>query len=83
MQITINIPDEIAAKIQSRGVSPQRFVEEVLAEHCRLGSPLPPPRALSPQEFEEALDRLARFSDQIPALPIEAFSRESLYSDHD
>jgi len=34
---------------------------------------------LSDDRFEAALDRLAQFSEKIPDLPIEAFSRESLY----
>ena len=35
------------------------------------------------EEFEKSLDRIAQFSDKIPALPDVAFSRESLYGDHD
>jgi hypothetical protein len=35
------------------------------------------------EEFEQSLDRIAQFSDKIPALPDEAFFRESFYSDHD
>ena len=35
------------------------------------------------EEFEKALDRIAQFSQKIPVLPDEAFSRESLYQDHD
>lgn len=35
------------------------------------------------EEFEKSLDRIAQFSDKIPALPDEAFSRESIYRDHD
>jgi len=41
--------------------------------------PLPAPKELSDEQFEAALDRMAQFSDKTPDLPIEAFSRESLY----
>jgi hypothetical protein len=34
------------------------------------------------EEFRASLDALTRFLEKIPALPIEAFSRESLYEDH-
>jgi len=40
-------------------------------------------KSASLEEFEKTLDRIAQFSDEIPALPDEAFSRESLYQDHD
>ncbi len=35
------------------------------------------------EEFEQSLDRIAEFSNKIPVLPDEAFSRASLYEDHD
>jgi hypothetical protein len=35
------------------------------------------------EDFNASLDRLTRYSDKIPSLPIEAFSRESFYEDHD
>jgi hypothetical protein len=36
----------------------------------------------SPEETEAWLDRLARFSDKIPPMPGETFSREMIYQDH-
>jgi hypothetical protein len=38
---------------------------------------------LTREEVRAWLDRLAQFSDQIPQLPDEAFTRESFYQDHD
>jgi hypothetical protein len=61
--------------------SPTQIVEQALAD--RLQRKLPPAKNLSPDELEAALDRMAQFSDKIPLLPDEAFSRESLYQDHD
>jgi hypothetical protein len=82
MQVTINIPDELAAQIQSRGLTPQSYVEHLIAEQAATakGSAA---HKLSLEEFEASLDELTRYSDQIPVLPSEAFSRESLYQDHD
>ena len=40
---------------------------------------LPVPKELSDERFEAALDRMTQFSEKIPDLPIEAFSRESFY----
>jgi hypothetical protein len=33
--------------------------------------------------MEEFLQKMAEFSDKIPRLPDEAFTRESFYQDHD
>ncbi len=67
--------------------SPTQIVEEALAERLDREPPvlttLPPAKRLSPDQWEAALDRMAQFSDRIPLLPDEAFSRESFYQDHD
>ena len=82
MQVTVNIPDELAAQIRSRGLTPQSYVEGLIAEQIATarGSAMD---KLSLEEFEASLDELPRYSDKIPVLPAEAFSRESLYQDHD
>jgi len=80
MQITVTIPDELAAQAQARGLTPEGYIEKLIAEQSA-----PPQRSqeLSQEDFTASLDALTRYSDKIPALPIEAFSRESLYADHD
>ena len=40
-------------------------------------------KSLSPSQLDQTLAELAQFSHKIPLLPDEAFSRESLYQDHD
>lgn len=82
MQVTVNIPDELAAQVQSRGLTPQSYVEHLIAEQTATagGSAA---HKLSLEEFEASLDELTRYSGKIPVLPSEAFSRESLYQDHD
>jgi hypothetical protein len=34
-------------------------------------------------DMKEFLDKMAEFSDKIPQLPDDAFTRESFYQDHD
>ena len=79
MQITVNIPDELAAEAHARGVTPEAYVEQVLAKSVSAQV-----RRLfrSPQEVHSWLDSLSQFSEQIPPLP-ETISREWLYQEHD
>ena len=78
MQVTVNISDELAAQILSRGLTPQSYVEGLIAEQTATTSRAVTHK-LSVEEFEASLDELTRYSDKIPVLPVEAFSRESLY----
>jgi hypothetical protein len=83
MQITVTIPDELAAQVQSRGLTPEKYVERLIAERTPVALEGSRNRELSAEEFNSSLDALARYSHKIPSLPIEALSRESLYQDHD
>ena len=40
-------------------------------------------KSLSRGQLDKTLEELGQFSHKIPLLPDEAFSRESLYRDHD
>jgi hypothetical protein len=82
MQVTVNIPDELVAQVQSRGLTPQSYVEHLIAEQTATATESAV-HNLSLEEFEASLDKLTRYSEKIPLLPNEAFSRESLYQDHD
>ncbi len=82
MQITVTIPDELAAQVQSRGLTPVSYVEHLISEQTATARESTSNR-LSLEEFDASLDDLTRYSDKIPILPAEAFSRESLYQDHD
>ena len=83
MQITVTIPDELADQAQSRGLTPERYVERLIAEQTPVLREAPHHRDLSSEEFNSSLDALARYSNKIPSLPIEALSRESFCQDHD
>jgi hypothetical protein len=80
MEIRVNVPDELVAQAESRGVPVEKYVEEVLAEGMASRPPAPrkPP---TPEEVRAWLDDLAQFSDEIPPLP-ETITREWLYQDH-
>jgi hypothetical protein len=83
MQITVTIPDEVVSTAESLGLTPERYVEELIAERA----------TISPEQDGGSVDRVAKFeaflraitahSDKIPILPDEAFTRESFYQDHD
>jgi hypothetical protein len=85
MTITVNIKPEVEAELarqaEVRGMDVPAYAATLLEQAAH------PPQAESVnrplEEFEKTLDRIAQFSDKIPVLPDEAFSRESLYQDRD
>jgi|BogFormECP03_OM2_1039629.scaffolds.fasta_scaffold30585_1 hypothetical protein len=83
MRITITIPDEFAAEVQSRGLNPETYVEDLLAK--QLVPPSSPP--LSKEERMANLEKFFRgisaHTENVPPLPDEAFTRESFYRDRD
>ena len=81
MQITVNIPEELASQARARGVAVEAYVEEILAQQVAQQSTFARQRR-TPQEIRGWLDSLAQFSDKIPPLP-ETISREWIYQDHD
>ena len=81
MEIRINIPDGLVAQAESRGVSVEKHVEEILAERSATLATEPKKR-VTHEEIRAWLDELAQFSDKIPPLP-ETITREWIYQDHD
>jgi len=80
MEITVKIPDEIAARAKERGLSVEAYIEEILAQQLE-AQPADNGRPRTPAEIRAWLDSLAQFSNKIPPLP-ETISREWLYQDH-
>ena len=76
----MKIPDELAARAEERGMRPEAYVEELLAQQVTSLSGANPPR--TPEEIRSWLDSLAQFSEKIPPLP-ENISREWIYQNHD
>jgi hypothetical protein len=82
MQITVDIPDELAAKVQARGLTPESYVRGLI-EDAERSAPVPIHLREPRMSIEEFLEAMAANSDKIPVLPDEAFTRESFYQDHD
>jgi hypothetical protein len=80
MEITINIPDELMAQAEARGLSVEVYIQEILMRQSDRSLPRQQPR--TPEQIRAWLDSLAQFSDKIPALP-ETILREWIYEDHD
>jgi len=80
MEITVHIPDQLAAQAEARGVRLETYVEQLLAQQIAVHEGVPPLR--TPGAIRHWLDALAQFSDKVPPLP-ETISRDWLYQDHD
>ena len=84
MTIIIDIKPEVQAELSrqaaAHGVDIGSYAASLLEEaaHIPAGA-----KTLSESQLDTALQELAQFSHKIPLLPDEAFSRESLYRDHD
>lgn len=82
MEITVNIPDEVAQKAHALGMTPESYVASLIH--------IDKPEENSTLSVEERVADMKRFiqelsahSENIPVLPDYAFTRESFYSDHD
>lgn len=80
MEITVKIPDEIAARAKARGLRVEAYIEEILAQQVG-AQPSDTHRPQTPAEIRAWLDSLAQFSEKIPPLP-ETISREWIYQEH-
>jgi len=81
MEVTIKIPDELAARAKSRGLRVEDYILDILEQQL---APRPTGAAgtRTPEEIRAWLDSLAQFSDEIPPLP-ETITRDWIYQDHD
>lgn len=83
MTLRVEVDSELQAELErqaaAQGVGLEDYAAHVLktATHCQQGG------QLGPRPLEITLAELAQFSQKIPSLPDEAFSRESLYRNHD
>jgi hypothetical protein len=77
-----------AALARHPGQSPTEVVEQALAERIEREAATEPsagPQAkkLTPEEFDSWLAEFTQFSNKIPPMPGETFSREMIYQDRD
>jgi hypothetical protein len=84
MTITVNVEPEVQAELirqaAAQGIALEPYAASLLEEAARAGGAPNAPRQAA---LEQTLQDLAQFSHKIPLLPDKAFSRESLYRDHD
>jgi hypothetical protein len=84
MTITVDIAPEIQSELARQAAAHGRAVEAYAASLLEGAVRLPPgDRRLGQDRFENTLREMAKFSDKVPVLPDAAFTRESLYRDHD
>ena len=78
LELKPDIEANLAAQARARGVPLDAYLQGVIEDLARAkGGPA------GPQEIEATLDRLAEMGRDLPHLPSSAFSRESIYRDHD
>jgi hypothetical protein len=84
MTITVDITPEVQAELARQAAVRGRAVEAYAASLLEEAVSYPAGAGkLSQDRLEDTLQEMAQFSHKIPSLPDEAFTRESLYRDHD
>ena len=79
LELKPEVEARLAAQARVRGVPLSAYLQNVVEDLARAE----PPGRISPEEIEAALDTLAEMGKDLPPLPSSAFSRESIYQDHD
>ena len=83
MTIKVDLNPEVearlAARARAKGIPLDVYLRNVIEQIVEDEGT---PRA-SLEEFKATLDALAEGAEDLPALPSAAFSRESIYRDHD
>jgi hypothetical protein len=81
--ISLELPPDLEARLtaeaRSRGLDLATYAAQVLEQAASAA----PKRQRTSEEIRAWLDEVAQFSDKIPAMPGETFSREMIYQDHD
>ena len=72
---------ELSRRAAAQGIEIGAYAASLLKEAA--GFSAAAPRILSERDLDNTLQEIAQFSHKIPLLDEEAFSRESLYRDHD
>ena len=80
IEIKPDVQEALNRKAAARGVDLGTYAASLLEEaaHATSGT-----KTLGQIQLDNTLRELAQFSHKIPSLPDGAFSRESLYRDHD
>ena len=70
MQITVEIPDELVAKVQARGLTPESYVRGLI-DGAERSDPKPLRLREPRMSMKEFLEAMAANSDKMPVLPAE------------
>jgi post-segregation antitoxin (ccd killing protein) len=77
MEISVKVPDELAARAKALGLRVEEYVQELLAQQVQgTSGKSSTPRTAA--EIQAWLSSMAQFSDKIPPLP-ETISRDWIY----
>jgi len=79
LELKPDIEANLAAQARARGIPLDAYLQGVIEDLARPDSARP----ASLQDLEATLDVLAEMGRNLPHLPSSAFSRESIYQDHD
>jgi plasmid stability protein len=80
VELDPNLEETLRAQARSQGLSLEEYARNILEQQSSMETQ---PAKLTAEEFEAELDAIAAYSDKIPDLPTEAFTRESICQDHD
>ena len=78
LDLRADVEANLAAQARARGVPLDAYLQGVIEDLARADAARP----ASPEDIEAALDALAEMGRGLPHLPSSAFSRESIYQDH-
>jgi len=83
MQIPVIIPDEIVAQVQARGLTPESYVESLIADQAMQSGRKTLSQEKRIANLDKFFEEMSANSHKTPILSDEALTRESFYSDHD
>ena len=79
LELNPEVEARLAARARAKGIPLDAYLQSVIEQ---IAEDEGTPRA-SLEEFKATLETLAEEAEDLPALPSVAFSRESIYRDHD
>ena len=79
LELKADVEANLAAQARARGVPLDAYLQSVIENLARTEAARPDSR----QDLETTLDALAELGRDLPHLPSSAFSRETIYRDHD
>ncbi len=82
IELKPEIEAQLVAEAHAKGVEPSVYAGNMIERiYFRVNGTRRPSR--NPEDVRAWLDSLTQFSDKIPQLPDEAFTRENFYQDHE